>query len=220
MSKFGKNIKKIRNVRGLTQVQLAEMLDVSRGVISSYEEGRAEPKIETILKTAEVFNLTTDALLKSNLTVNQLSGFALPSVIQEPTNRKSISKIYRDFSELFPENLTIILSKDVPFSNYIQEGSSVFAIPAAPSIGKLCMVESNGKFKIGKITELANGNVMLDDQNVTINDSNGIFEIIGTYSPLRDMTPLEERLTKIEQRLRLLEHGQKANKIGIDETSE
>lgn len=220
MSKFGKNIKKIRNVRGLTQVQLAEMLDVSRGVISSYEEGRAEPKIETILKTAEVFNLTTDALLKSNLTVNQLSGFALPSVIQEPTNRTSISKIYRDFSELFPENLTIILSKDVPFSNYIQEGASVFAIPAAPSIGKLCIVESNGKFKIGKITELANGNVMLDDQNVTINDSKGIFEIIGTYSPLRDMTPLEERLTKIEQRLRLLEHEQKANKIGIDETSE
>jgi transcriptional regulator with XRE-family HTH domain len=80
MSLFGKNIKKIRSVRGLTQAQLADSIDVSRGVISSYEEGRAEPKIETIIKTAEVFNLTIDQLLKVNLTVNQLSGFSIPDI--------------------------------------------------------------------------------------------------------------------------------------------
>ena len=67
MSKFGKNIKKIRNVRGLTQAQLAEMIEVNRGVVSSYEEGRAEPKIETIIKTAEVFQLSIDLLLKKDV---------------------------------------------------------------------------------------------------------------------------------------------------------
>jgi transcriptional regulator with XRE-family HTH domain len=57
MSLFGANIKKIRQVKGLSQKTFADLLDLNRGVISSYEEGRAEPKIETILKVANHFSL-------------------------------------------------------------------------------------------------------------------------------------------------------------------
>ncbi|WP_276835118.1 helix-turn-helix domain-containing protein [Chryseobacterium cucumeris] len=65
-------MKKIRQVKGLSQKAFADLFDLNRGVISSYEEGRAEPKIETILKVANHFNLNLDKLLTEILQVNQL----------------------------------------------------------------------------------------------------------------------------------------------------
>ncbi|WP_228441354.1 helix-turn-helix domain-containing protein [Chryseobacterium phosphatilyticum] len=94
MSFFGTNIKKIRQVKGLSQKALADLFDLNRGVISSYEEGRAEPKIETILKVAHHFNLNLDKLLTETLQVNQLV---------------SVSDIHQPM--LFPE-LAIQKSKD------------------------------------------------------------------------------------------------------------
>ncbi|SDI69277.1 helix-turn-helix domain-containing protein [Chryseobacterium jejuense] len=73
MSFFGTNIKKIRQVKGLSQKAFADLFDLNRGVISSYEEGRAEPKIETILKVASHFSLDLDKLLTETLQVNQLA---------------------------------------------------------------------------------------------------------------------------------------------------
>ncbi|AZA78543.1 XRE family transcriptional regulator [Chryseobacterium sp. G0186] len=73
MSFFGTNIKRIRQVKGLSQKAFADLFDLNRGVISSYEEGRAEPKIETILKVASHFNLDLDKLLSETLQSNQLN---------------------------------------------------------------------------------------------------------------------------------------------------
>lgn len=72
MSFFGSNIKKIRQVKGLSQKAFADLFDLNRGVISSYEEGRAEPKIETILKVANHFNLNLDKFLTETLQASQL----------------------------------------------------------------------------------------------------------------------------------------------------
>lgn len=72
MSFFGSNIKTIRQVKGLSQKAFADLFDLNRGVISSYEEGRAEPKIETILKVANHFNLNLDKFLTETLQANQL----------------------------------------------------------------------------------------------------------------------------------------------------
>lgn len=73
LSFFGSNVKKIRQAKGLSQKAFADLFDLSRGVISSYEEGRAEPKIETILKVANHFNLSLDRLLTEAVQVNQLT---------------------------------------------------------------------------------------------------------------------------------------------------
>ncbi|CAH0131360.1 helix-turn-helix transcriptional regulator [Chryseobacterium sp. Bi04] len=73
LSFFGSNVKKIRQAKGLSQKAFADLFDLSRGVISSYEEGRAEPKIETILKVANHFNLSLDKLLIEAVQVHQLA---------------------------------------------------------------------------------------------------------------------------------------------------
>ncbi len=75
MSFFGKNIKKIRGVKGLSQQAFAEVFELKRATLGAYEEGRSEPKIETIIKIANYFSISIDAMLTSELTVNDLLRF-------------------------------------------------------------------------------------------------------------------------------------------------
>ncbi|WP_260393516.1 helix-turn-helix domain-containing protein [Riemerella anatipestifer] len=75
MTYFGTNIKKIRQIKGLSQQAFADMLNLTRGIISSYEDGRAEPKVETLLRIAQFLDMKTDDLISKPLTVNQLANF-------------------------------------------------------------------------------------------------------------------------------------------------
>lgn len=79
MSLFGKNIKKIRTVKSLSQQSFAELFDLKRGTLGAYEEGRSEPKIETVITIANYFSIPIDDLLTKELTVNQLSKFKVDS---------------------------------------------------------------------------------------------------------------------------------------------
>ena len=75
MSHIGKNIKKIRSVKKISQNAFSELFKLSRTAVGSYEEGRAEPKIETIIQIANHFGLSIDLLLTKELTVNDLYRF-------------------------------------------------------------------------------------------------------------------------------------------------
>ncbi len=85
MSFFGTNIKKIRQVKGLSQKAFADLFELNRGVISAYEEGRAEPKIDTLLKVAHYFNLDINDFLTKPLQVNNLvSGSVIDTLMFSP----------------------------------------------------------------------------------------------------------------------------------------
>lgn len=81
MSLIGKNIKKIRSAKKLSQAQFANIFDLTRGSIGAYEEERAEPKIDTIIQIANYFGLSVDLLLTKELTVKEL--FSLDIVKQK-----------------------------------------------------------------------------------------------------------------------------------------
>ena len=72
MSFFGTNIKRIRQVTGMSQKAFADLFKLNRGVIGAYEEGRSEPKIETLLTVAHHFNLDLDKFLTEPLQVDKL----------------------------------------------------------------------------------------------------------------------------------------------------
>lgn len=75
MSFFGKNIKKIRSVKGLSQQAFADLFGLKRGTLGAYEEGRSEPRIDTIIKIANYFSIQIDNLLTNDITVNELLKF-------------------------------------------------------------------------------------------------------------------------------------------------
>ncbi len=61
---FPEKLKALRLKNGLTQDELGEKLYLSRTSISNYEIGKNEPNIETIIAISDLFNITTDKLLK------------------------------------------------------------------------------------------------------------------------------------------------------------
>ena len=75
MSFFGKNIKKIRGIKSLSQQSFAELFDLKRATLGAYEEERSEPKIDTIINIANYFSIPIDDLLTKELTVNRLLKF-------------------------------------------------------------------------------------------------------------------------------------------------
>ncbi|MCH4824144.1 helix-turn-helix domain-containing protein [Gramella lutea] len=75
MSLFGNNIRKIRSVKSLSQQSFAEIFDLKRGTLGAYEEGRSEPKIDTIIRISNYFSIPIGDILTKELTVNQLTSF-------------------------------------------------------------------------------------------------------------------------------------------------
>lgn len=75
MSYVGKNIRKIRTVKKLSQAAFAELFGLARPSVGAYEEGRSEPKMETLIQIAQYFGLSVDLLLTKELTVNELYHF-------------------------------------------------------------------------------------------------------------------------------------------------
>lgn len=75
MSFFGKNIKKIRGVKGLSQQSFADLFSLKRATLGAYEEGRSEPKIDTIIRVANHFSISIGDILTKEITVNQLLSF-------------------------------------------------------------------------------------------------------------------------------------------------
>ncbi|MFC6225289.1 XRE family transcriptional regulator [Hymenobacter artigasi] len=75
MSNVGKNIRKLRTVKKLSQAAFAELFGLARPSVGAYEEGRSEPKMETLIQIAQHFGLSVDLLLTKELTVNELYHF-------------------------------------------------------------------------------------------------------------------------------------------------
>ena len=61
--KFNERLKKFREDKSLTQVQLSELTGISSRMIQKYEAGTARPRLDAAEKIAKALNITTDELL-------------------------------------------------------------------------------------------------------------------------------------------------------------
>ena len=110
---FSETSKALRKEKGLSQVQLAEALKVSKACISMIEIGKNEPTANTLLKYADFFQCTTDYLLGreddfGNVVVQTEKPAPLPRDEQEmlqiyqslsPAHRSQVLEYARYFAE-------------------------------------------------------------------------------------------------------------------------
>ena len=104
MAHFGELIAELRQDRGLTQKELGDILCVSSGTISNYENGVHLPDVDKVIALANYFHVTTDYLLgrtSSNLPVELLQ--------QAITNEKTLGDVMASFAKL-PANRQAALS--------------------------------------------------------------------------------------------------------------
>lgn len=60
---FGNRLKTLRIKKKLTQQQLADLLGLTKSVISAYENGLRYPAYYVLIKIARIFKVSTDFLL-------------------------------------------------------------------------------------------------------------------------------------------------------------
>jgi len=130
MTQIGKNIKKIRNVKRLSQQSFADIFDLTRGNISSYEESRAEPKIEVIMKIAKYFGIPLADFIEKDLSVNELLHYNTTFVIE--TEKLKLAR-----------RLANIHYVSIPYINdYIQNYNDAGFIQKLPVITVPCSSKS------------------------------------------------------------------------------
>ena len=61
--KFNERLKKFREEKSLTQVQLSELTGISARMIQKYEAGTARPRLDIAEKLAKALNVSADELL-------------------------------------------------------------------------------------------------------------------------------------------------------------
>ncbi len=62
-SNFAENLKRLRQAKGIGQVELAKQIGVSKGIISLWENGLREPTLSSLIVLAEFFGVGLDELV-------------------------------------------------------------------------------------------------------------------------------------------------------------
>lgn len=94
---LGEKIKRIRKQRGLTQNQLAELVDISPRNLSNIELGINFVKAETLDKIIESLNISTEELFANNhiKTKNELICEIDKFINKAKNDTKILEKIYK-----------------------------------------------------------------------------------------------------------------------------
>ncbi len=164
---ISENIKYLRKQAGYTQEQFANEVGIKRSLVGAYEEGRAEPRLQTLQKIGEVLNVTSDALIAKDLTKDdqkkyQKEKIKILSITVDKEDKENIELIpqkaaagylngYADpeyLSELPRFNLPM-LPPNATYRAFEISGDSMLPLPSgAIVVGKY--VESIQDIKNGK----------------------------------------------------------------------
>ena len=60
---LAERLKQLRAEKGMTQVQLAQMLDVSKGTVAMWETSKRKPSFEILSKLSDIFDRRMDYIL-------------------------------------------------------------------------------------------------------------------------------------------------------------
>ena len=61
---FGENLKRLREMKGISQAEIAETLGVSQSIIAQYEAGAKSPNVILAAKIAAELGVSLDTMLQ------------------------------------------------------------------------------------------------------------------------------------------------------------
>ena len=90
MAISNQNLKYLRKLRGWTQEEFAQKLNIKRSLLGAYEEERAEPRIDVLEVVCDIFKLTLDDILRKDLSDNKSNYLAKRRAIKLASGRSDI----------------------------------------------------------------------------------------------------------------------------------
>lgn len=116
---FSKNLKLLRESLDLKQDALAKKLDISRSLLSYYENGKGEPTMSVLKKMSSFFNISIDKLVNENLMLNDaFINKKINSILYSDSIK--ISSKYNDYTSILIElenkkkYYLKLINKDIP----------------------------------------------------------------------------------------------------------
>lgn len=97
---LGEKLKSIRKRFGLSQEQLAEIMNVSRQAITKWESDGGIPDVSNLQELAKVFGITVDYLLNDN---NELPALSMTKKLDKDKYNGKISSYSVILREYYPE---------------------------------------------------------------------------------------------------------------------
>ena len=92
-----KRLKECRNDKGLSQKEIAKLLNITQQTYSDYETGRTNPDIDTLLSIAAILGCTTDYLLGRTDDFGNVSVQSLSS--ETTTSERQVLNEFRALTE-------------------------------------------------------------------------------------------------------------------------
>ena len=98
MIDIAQRIKQLRNIKKLSQKQVATEIGIDQGQYSRLESGKVEPTLASLQKIADVFEISLSELLKDNADLSEDVNLPLLEKVKlidqlEPKERESLLNI-------------------------------------------------------------------------------------------------------------------------------
>lgn len=106
---LGEKIKNIRNKFGLSQEELAEIINVSRQAITKWETNSGIPDIENLKLLASTFNITVDYLINNDL---NLPALTLRKELDKTKYKSKLSSYEEILIEYFDNSDIYVLTRE------------------------------------------------------------------------------------------------------------
>ena len=105
---LGKQIKKYRSEKAISQDALAEKIYVSRQTISNWENDKSYPDVNSLVLLSKVFNVSLDQLIKGDM-----------EKMTEQINNSADRKEYEHLSLAFTVLLLAIIITPIPLVHFL-----------------------------------------------------------------------------------------------------
>lgn len=141
---LGKQIRKYRNERTLSQEALAERIYVSRQTVSNWENDKSYPDVNSLVLLSEVFEVSLDQLIKGDV-----------EIMREEINRTDQKKFER-LSNIFTILFLAVLITPVPLVHFLSyAGLAIWlVILAAGSYVAMLVEREKKKFNMQTYREI------------------------------------------------------------------
>ncbi|MFC3797936.1 helix-turn-helix domain-containing protein [Cohnella sp. GCM10012308] len=91
MSDLGSRLRSARERKGLKQTQVKDRTGINNKTLSGYENGVSEPDTDTLMKLAEIYEVSTDWLIGKKNESYSLSESSFDRIIKETESHYKVN---------------------------------------------------------------------------------------------------------------------------------
>lgn len=162
---LGQKLRKIKSKFGLSQEQLAEVINVSRQAITKWENDGGLPDVSNLQEISEVFGVTVDYLLNDD---SNLPALSMKKKLDRNKYKNKIVMYSEVLKEYYPEPYEIFVLSRTKKLNFIELILDTFI---ASSIGPVSTADELGDLSPYYL-------VKKDDLKLLVNIKNYTLEVI------------------------------------------